>query len=1337
VNDSYAALCPAEARHIDRTCDHFEAAWKAGSRPDPREYVGAAAGAMRSVLLRQLLLLDWDYRRRAGDAPQPDDYHARFPGDPALIEDIHRTMTQSPDSTQVGSEEPHFCDRPDADQEVGGIANPSHGDSGTVRYDLLREVGHGGIGVVFRGRDRLLGRELAIKVLREAYRDNPDARRRFTEEARVGSRLQHPAIVPVYELGWFDDRRPYFTMKLVEGQTLADLLAEGGGIELAGQETNGAASSPGGAARLQRLLPFFAQVCQAMAYAHARGVVHRDLKPANIMVGAFGEVQVMDWGFAKVLAPDGALEASAVEPATGNRECSASPPPSTGTNGHTHSGALMGTPAYMPPEQARGETALIDSRADVFALGTILCEILTGRPAYVGDTADELCHRAAAGDLRSAHAALDTCGADQALRELAKRCLAAERGDRPADAGHVARDLNAYLASAQERLRQAELERTAAEARAREAGAKTRAERRARRLTLALASAAIILLVLAGSGWRWYEHVQQAKASQVATTDSKVEAALAEAADWSHRQDWPQAVAALTRARELYDSGASAFWKERIDDMQADLDLIMEIEGIRLRQAEFDIIRRRFLLVNFLPQYAEAFARYGIAPGADPAFVTARIAQRPVPIHEALVASLNNWWLVARSQKDVHQWLGTVLQAADTDAWRVRMRRAVAQRDQRALEELAAQAAGQQPATISTLTWALFDFKASQAAIPMLQSAQQRHPRDFWINLDLGRALRLRQPPDDIGAARFFSIAQTLRPAESIYDYVLLAVCLRNVKDWDGAIFAAQKAIELQPDCAVAYHCLGGALNAKGNRQQAEAAYRKAAELEPNADNHYNLGNVLAKRGQPEQAIAAYERAIRLDPSNAGYYYNLGNAHHDRKDLDAALAAYDRSIQLDPREANVHVNRGYTLLEKGRKQEALADFATAVRLAPTMDKAQHGLGIAAGQLGDWGRAIAAHRRAVELNERSAAYQYQLGLAFQAIKAWGPAAAAFGKAVWFDPNDAEVQCSLGRALQEKGLFREGLDAIERGHQLGSQRRGWNRPSAQWLKEAQRLVALEAKLPGILNGSTKPATVQEQLEYASLCDRKELYRASARLYAEAFRVRPAPASSETHFRAACVAVLAGCNQGKDGSGGDAAERTRWRKQALDLLRADLAFWSDPQDRRPHKQVAAQKALQRMRQEKALAGIREPQELAKLPESERADYLRFWGNVQELLVRSLALAALERGEAHGSTDAGHAAGHGKVRMGEVAAAVGRGGNAGTRFQTPAIVSRTRLSIAPTDLRNIAVLLSLPTRCQFWPGVCSDLGCCGIWFTGIERFRCKTTTSPRRTLNRNNLVN
>src|SRR5689334_1830139 len=161
-----------------------------------------------------------------------------------------------------------------------------------ARLQLLGEVARGGMGVIIKGRDSDLGRDLAVKVLLEQHRENPDLIRRFVEEAQIAGQLQHPGVVPVYELGTLADRRPYFAMKLVKGRTLAELLEE----------------RAGPAEDRPRLLGIFEQVGLTMAYAHARGVIHRDLKPSNIMVGSFGEVQVMDWGLAKVLPQGGVAD---------------------------------------------------------------------------------------------------------------------------------------------------------------------------------------------------------------------------------------------------------------------------------------------------------------------------------------------------------------------------------------------------------------------------------------------------------------------------------------------------------------------------------------------------------------------------------------------------------------------------------------------------------------------------------------------------------------------------------------------------------------------------------------------------------------------------------------------------------------------------------------------------------------------------------------------------------------------------------------------------------------------------------------------------------------------
>jgi tetratricopeptide (TPR) repeat protein/tRNA A-37 threonylcarbamoyl transferase component Bud32 len=366
------------------------------------------------------------------------------------------------------------------------------------RYLLEEEIGRGGMGEVLRARDPQLGRELAVKMLRGGH-DHSDLLRRFIEEAQVCSQLQHPGIVPVYDLGALPDGRPFFAMKLVKGRTLADLLRERG--------------SP--ADDLPRYLGIFEQVCQAVAYAHSKGVIHRDLKPDNVMVGAFGEVQVMDWGLAKVLRPPqgaAAQDTAAFSVVRTVRSASGD---------ESRDGQALGTPAYMAPEQARGEVERLDERCDVFGLGAILCEVLTGRPPFTGGTPEEVHARAMRGDLGGAFARLDGCGAEAELVALAKGCLVAETGARPRDGGAVAEAVTAYRQAVQERLRQAELGRARAQVQAAE-------ERRRRRLTLALAAAMLVGIVGTTIGLVWAEQARAAEAEQRALAQARQEKAEAE-----------------------------------------------------------------------------------------------------------------------------------------------------------------------------------------------------------------------------------------------------------------------------------------------------------------------------------------------------------------------------------------------------------------------------------------------------------------------------------------------------------------------------------------------------------------------------------------------------------------------------------------------------------------------------------------------------------------------------------------------------------------------------------------------------------------------------------------
>lgn len=295
------------------------------------------------------------------------------------------------------------------------------------RYRVDYEIARGAMGLVFKGRDLIFCRDVAIKLLLEEHLEKPELRQRFMEEARITARLQHPAIVPVYAIGEFPGGRPFYVMRLVNGRTLAELLDS----RLDIREDR------------SLFLKVFEKVCEGLAYAHTSGVIHRDLKPANIMVARFGMVKLMDWGVAKVM-PHSPLADWSNSPrveAEAGRET-----PSDGSEVTTQFGRVLGTPAYMAPEHARGHIDQLDERTDVFGLGGILCAILSGQPPYTGANSRGVYKQAARADLIGAFNRLDRCGADPELIALCKRCLAPAPAERPRDAGILAAELTECLA---------------------------------------------------------------------------------------------------------------------------------------------------------------------------------------------------------------------------------------------------------------------------------------------------------------------------------------------------------------------------------------------------------------------------------------------------------------------------------------------------------------------------------------------------------------------------------------------------------------------------------------------------------------------------------------------------------------------------------------------------------------------------------------------------------------------------------------------------------------------------------------------------------------------------
>jgi tetratricopeptide (TPR) repeat protein/tRNA A-37 threonylcarbamoyl transferase component Bud32 len=814
-------------------------------------------------------------------------------------------------------------------------------------YAILGRIDEGGMGVVWRARELAFGRTLAIKVVKAG---DPQAVRRSLAEARIAGGLAHPSIVPVHARGRLPDGRPYFTMKLVEGETLAALLR--------GRPSGG---------RPAEFVRVFAQVCQAVAYAHDCGVIHRDLKPANVMVGAFGEVQVMDWGLAKSLADAGDAGEPAADAPVGLAAFEATH--------RTRAGVVLGTLPYMPPEQARGEVDALDRRCDVFNLGAILCEILTGDPPFRCESHDDVLRRAAAGDLADTFARLDACGADPELVALAKSCLHPDRDGRPPDAGAVAARVIAYEAGAERRLRRAEVERAEAQSRA-------RGEHHRRRLATGLAATVLVGLIgtAAGSALLWEKN-----RALVAAND-ELDRARGDAV-----RTGEQAVRARDRALRALDQMTSGLIGESLEAQPAITaeqkqfltQVLGDYQEFAREQGEDAAARERVAAAAF--RVGLIHYRFGLREAGRAAFEQARANRARLaeefpdePRHRAGLAECDNN-------------LGVMLrELGSPDEAEAAFRRAVAGHEK--LVERAPTDARRRSALAGTLS----NLGLVLGELPnRSREAEDAHRKALAIREKLAAefpdVLRYRR---DLAASHnhlggWFEQSRRWPEAEESYRAALAV----------GERLAAEHltGIEGRGSRADSLYNLAGLLRRRDRRSDAEESYRTVLSIRQKlaaefpavprlrqdvAAAAHNLGLLLAETrmrpGEPEkllrEGLAIRERLASEFPRLPEYrqeladsYYGLGTllresdrrpeAEQEFRRAAAVLEALIAEFPVRPRHrralAGTHSKLGRLFAELRRWPEAETEYRKAVAIREKLDAefprtAEHRAELAAG-----------------------------------------------------------------------------------------------------------------------------------------------------------------------------------------------------------------------------------------------------------------------------------------------------------------------------------------------------------------------------------------------------
>jgi tetratricopeptide (TPR) repeat protein/serine/threonine protein kinase len=905
--------------------------------------------------------------------------------------------------------------RPPA-KPVATVDEPIREGPGTVigPYKLLEQIGEGGFGVIFMAEQTdPVRRKVALKILKPGM-DTRQVVARFEAERQALALMDHPNIAKVFDGGATASGRPYFVMELVKGMSITAFCDQ------------------------HQLMPrqrleLFLSVCQAVQHAHQKGIIHRDLKPSNVLVSQDDTtpmVKVIDFGVAKALGQQ-----------------------LTDMTLFTGIAQMIGTPLYMSPEQAGMSNLDIDTRSDIYSLGVLLYELLTGTTPFT----EESFQRAGYDEIRriireeepprpstrlsdskdslpsiSAQRHMEPAKLTTLVRGeldwIVMKALEKDRNRRYETANGFAQDIQRYLndepvlacpPSAWYRFR--------------------KFTRRKRTALVVTACLFLGLAATAGSiGWavrdraareEGIELEQRARQARIA---NDLELALDRAELFQGQGKRAEALAALERVELLAGEAAPdrghdkrlAALKERFAADKRDQEFLASFEDIRFQvQGQVDLERSVFLQGG-LSEIREALRRYGIEVGLmPPVQVAARIQDRPEPVRGNLVAALGECLrLTSQGQAQTRQWLLDTLAAADNNAWRVRVRKAAADGDLKTLEQLVRDVnVEQQPPSFLLQVRHILPLGATR--LELSRRTQRAHPTDLWANHSL--AFDLCKCGQAAEAIRYYTAALVLRP-ENAGIYFNRAVALKDAGEVDAAIADYRQALALAPQYFGVHYQLCSVLKDKGQRDEAIAAFREAVRLKKDLGaGHLLLGLFLSENDQTDAAIAEYREAIRLNKDDWVAHNDLGKVLADKRQLDDAIAEYREAIGLKKDSAEVHNHLGIALRQKGQVDDAIAEFREAIRLNKEYPGPHTNLGTALYDKGQLDDAIAEYREAIRLKKENPVAHANLGIALSDKGQLDEAITEYKEAIRLEKDYAEAHNNLGNALKRKGQLDDAI------------------------------------------------------------------------------------------------------------------------------------------------------------------------------------------------------------------------------------------------------------------------------------------------------------------------